>query len=345
MKKVKVGVLGATGMVGQRFIQLLENHPWFEVTELAASGRSAGRSYPDAVGGRWKIGGKIPDFAKDMTVKECRPGLDCRIVFSALDSDVAGPIEQEFARKGYVVCSNAKNHRMEPDVPLLVPEVNPDHIGAVKGQRFGDGFIVTNPNCTTIGLVIPLKPLQDSFGLKKVFVTTMQALSGAGFRGFELDIQDNVIPYIDGEEPKVESEPLKILGGFRSGKFTDADMKISSHCNRVNVVDGHLETVNVELEQKPDIDEFTEALRKFNPLKGLKLPSAPDPPIVIRKEDDRPQPKYDRNEGHGMAAVVGRIRKCPILDYRFIVLSHNTIRGAAGASILNAELLLKKGYV
>jgi aspartate-semialdehyde dehydrogenase len=258
---------------------------------------------------------------------------------------VAGPIEADFAKNGYVVCSNAKNHRMEPDVPLLVPEVNPGHLEAVKGQRFGDGFIVTNPNCTTIGLVIPLKPLQDSFGLKKVFVTTMQALSGAGFRGFELDIQDNVIPYIGGEEPKVESEPLKILGDFRKGKFTDAGVKISSHCNRVNVVDGHLETVNVELEQKPDIDEFTEALRKFNPLKGLKLPSAPDPPIVIRKEDDRPQPKYDRNEGRGMAAVVGRIRKCPILDYRFIVLSHNTIRGAAGASILNAELLLKKGYV
>lgn len=352
MRKIKVGILGATGMVGQRFIQLLAKHPWFDVTELAASERSAGKPYSEAVGDRWKIGGEIPGFARDMMVKQCKPGLDCDIVFSALDSSVAGPIEEELARDGYPVCSNSKNHRMDPDVPLLVPEINHDHLEAIKGQKFGDGFIVTNPNCSTIGLVIPLKPLMDSFGLKKVFATTMQALSGAGFKGFDLDIQDNVLPYIGGEEEKVELEPLKIMGRFENGRFVDAELNISAQCNRVNVMDGHLETVNVELAKKAGIDEVIDSFKGFNPLEGLGLPSAPNPPIIVKEEEDRPQPKYDRDAGEGiselargMAVTVGRVRECRVLDYKFLLLSHNTIRGAAGASILNAELLMKKSII
>ncbi|MBN2330605.1 MAG: aspartate-semialdehyde dehydrogenase [Candidatus Aenigmarchaeota archaeon] len=352
MRKVKVGVLGATGMVGQRFMQLLAGHPWFEVTELAASERSAGKPYEEAVGDRWKIGGEIPDFARGKIVKECKPGLDCDLVFSALDSSVAGLIEEELAMAGYPVCSNSRNHRMDPDVPLLVPEINHDHLEAIKGQKLGDGFIVTNPNCSTIGLVIPLKPLLDSFGLKRVFVTTMQALSGAGFKGFDLDIQDNVLPYIGGEEEKMEMEPLKILGRFEKGRFLDAGLGISAQCNRVNVQNGHLETVNVELGSKAGLDDVISSLKGFNPLEGFGLPSAPNPPIIVKEEDDRPQPKYDRDAGEGiselargMAVTVGRVRECRILDYKFVLLSHNTIRGAAGASILNAELMLKKGMI
>jgi aspartate-semialdehyde dehydrogenase len=346
MKKIKAGVLGATGMVGQRFVQLLDGHPWFKLRELCASERSAGKSYNEALSGRWKIGEKVPGGVKDITVKECSPkDADCKIVFSALDSSVAGPIEEEFARAGFAVCSNSRNHRFDPDVPLLVPEVNHQHAQAVKSQKYGDGFIVTNPNCSTAGLVLPLKALMDAFGLGKVLVTTMQALSGAGFKGFELDIGDNVLPFISGEEGKVETEPLKILGDFRNGKFVNADIKFSAQCNRVNVIDGHLEAVNVKLSRKPAADELLEALRNFNSLKGMKLPSAPDPPIIVKEEEDRPQPKYDRNAGNGMAVTVGRIRDCPILDYKFLVLSHNTIRGAAGGSILNAELLVKNGLV
>ena len=280
-----------------------------------------------------------------MTVSECRPGIDCELVFSALDSSVAGPIEEEFAKAGTAVSSNSRNHRFDSDVPLLVPEVNPGHIDAVKTQKYGGGFIVTNPNCSTSGLVLPLKALMDSFGIEQVFVTTMQALSGAGFRGFELDMQDNVIPFISGEEGKMETEPLKILGAFDGGRFVNADMMLSAQCTRVNVVDGHTEAVSVKLRRKPSADELATVLRGFNPLKGMKLPSAPDPPILVASEEDRPQPKRDREAGRGMAVTVGRIRQCPILDYKFVLLSHNTVRGAAGGSILNAELLAKKGFV
>lgn len=345
LEKIPVGILGATGMVGQRFIQLLENHPWFEIKELAASERSAGKSYEDAVSGRWKVSADIPNSVKDMKVKLCKPGLNCKLVFSALDSSVAGPIEEEFAEAGYVVASNAKNHRMDADAPLIIPEVNPEHLEMVKQQK-RKGFIVTNPNCSTIGLVLALAPLHMKFGLEKVCVTTMQAISGAGYPGVaSLDIIDNVIPFIGGEEGKMESEPLKILGSIKNNRVVNADIRISAQCNRVHTKDGHLETVNISLNKKASLNEVKECLRKFNPLKELKLPTAPNPPIILREEDDRPQPRLDRDEGRGMAAVVGRIRECQILDYRMIILSHNTIRGAAGASVLNAELMKAKGFI
>ena len=344
--KIKVGILGATGMVGQRFIQLLENHPWFEISALAASEKSAGKTYDEAIAGRWKLDTPIPEKVRKMKVQECIPNLDCKIVFSALDSGIAGDIEQAFAKAGYIVSSNSRNHRMFPDVPLLIPEVNENHLDIVKHQKFGKGFIVTNPNCSTIGLVIALKPLQDAFGLKKVFVTTMQAISGAGYPGVaSLDILDNVYPYIGGEEEKMETETLKLLGRLENNQFKFADFKITAQCNRVNVRDGHLETVNVEFEKKPSLDEIKSVLRNFNPLKKYNLPSSPPETIIVREENDRPQPRVDRDSGRGMACTVGRIRKCNILDYKFLVLSHNTIRGAAGAAILNAELMKVKGLV
>lgn len=349
MQKVKVGILGATGMVGQRFIQLLENHPWFEVSALAASERSAGKPYYESMTGRWKLETPIPAAVRGMEVKECLPNLDCRLVFSALDSSIAGPVEEEFARAGYVVSSNSKNHRMDPDVPLLIPEVNGDHleiIGKQKERMDSTGFIVTNPNCSVIGVVMALAPIHREYTVKKIMVTTMQALSGAGYPGVaSLDIIDNVIPFISGEEKKVETEPQKILGWVENNQFVMADIVVSASCNRVQVKDGHLESVSIALERKPSPHDLSETMKNFNPLKGLNLPSAPSHPIIIREEDDRPQPRFDRDEGKGMACVVGRIRECPILDYKFMVLSHNTIRGAAGAAILNAEYMKVKGLL
>ena len=351
MSKIKVGVLGATGTVGQRFITLLVDHPYFELTEVAASSRSAGKTYEEAVEGRWKVSADIPESVKGMMVKDVEPGLDCKLVFSAMDSAVAGPVEQAFAAAGYVVCSNSRNHRMEPDVPLLLPEINPDHLAVIEHQkksRGWDGFIVTNSNCSTMGMVIPLKALDLAFGLEMVNVVTMQAISGAGYPGVSsIDIIDNVIPYIGGEEPKMEIEPLKMLGSLKDGKeFVYADFKISAQCNRVFVLDGHLECTSVTLKKKPSQDEFTAALAEF---KGrpqeLKLPSAPDKPILIRTEPDRPQPRMDRDHGEGMCVSVGRIRPCSIFDYKFLNLSHNTLRGAAKASVLNAELLKAEGYI
>jgi aspartate-semialdehyde dehydrogenase len=269
-------------------------------------------------------------------------------VFSAMDASVAMDIEREFAENGYAVLSNAKCYRMEPYVPLLIPEVNADHLRAIKLQRevFGNGFIVTNPNCSTIGLCVALAPLHQKFGVSDVVVSTMQALSGAGFPGVaSLDIIDNILPHIGGEEEKMLTETRKLLGTFDGRKFGFSDIRVSAHCNRVQVKDGHLETVSVKLKKKPSQRELTKAFKDFNPLKGLGLPLAPDPPIVVRDEDDRPQPRVDRDIGKGMAVSVGRIRGCDVLDYRFIVLSHNTIRGAAGASVLNAELLKAKGYM
>jgi aspartate-semialdehyde dehydrogenase len=349
MKKIKVGVLGATGMVGQRFIQLLEGHPWFEVVEVAASERSAKRTYAEVMQGRWKVEGDIPSRVAEFTVKECAPELDCRLCFSALDSSVAGPVEEEFAQAGYVVSSNSRNHRMDSDVPLLIPEVNADHLDIIPLQKKrwrSDGYIITNPNCAAIGLVMALAPLHQQFGLTKVIVTTLQALSGAGYPGVpSLDIIDNVVPFISGEEPKVESEPLKILGSLNGGEFVIADFQISASCTRVNVQDGHLESVSVGLKKKASPDDLIKSWEKFDPLSGHGLPSAPSPPIIYTRDDDRPQPRLDRDEGKGMACVVGRLRQCPILDYKFFVLSHNTIRGAAGAAILNAEYLYKKGLL
>ena len=343
MNKIKVGILGATGAVGQRFVQLLENHPYFEVISLAASEKSANKSYYELMKDKWFVSKEIPEYSKNIIVEECKPKLDCRLVFSALDSNIAGEIETEFADNNYIVSSNSKNHRMDEDVPLLVPEVNSDHLNLIKNKG---GFIIANPNCSTIGLVLALAPLHKTFGIKRAFVTTMQALSGAGYPGVSsVDILDNVIPYISGEEEKMESEPLKILGRFENNKIKFSDIKISAHCNRVSVRDGHLEAVSFELNKKASIEEIKNEMINFNPLKNLNLPSAPNHPIVIREENNRPQPKYDKDEGNGMSCVVGRIRNCNILDYKMILLSHNTIRGAAGGAILNAELLYQGGYL
>lgn len=353
---LKIGILGATGSVGQRFIQLLQNHPWFQLTELAASERSAGKIYKEAA--KWFLDEPMPDAVKNMIVKSCDPrALNCDLVFSGLDAEVAGEIEENFAAHDFAVISNSKNHRFDADVPLLIPEVNPDHIKIIDYQRknrgYKKGFIVTNPNCSAIGLVVALKPLHDAFGVKKVFVTTMQALSGAGYPGVSsLDIIGNVIPYIGGEEPKIETETLKLLGSCDAVKFTNADMVLSAHCNRVHVQDGHLECVSVELDKKPaaekskiaEIAKKTFAEFSAEPQK-LKLPFAPEHPIHVATEENRPQPRPDRMRDKGMAVTVGRIRPCNIFDIRFALMSHNTIRGAAGAAILNAELLYKKGYL
>ena len=347
--KIPVGVLGATGAVGQKFVALLENHPWFELAELAASDRSAGKSYRDAT--VWRQYQPIPERLKDQTVKPCEPALDCRVVFSGLDSSVAGEVEENFARAGYIVVSNSRNHRMDDDVPLLVPEVNPEHLGLIKVQRerrSWPGAIVTNPNCSTIGLVMALAPIHRAFGVKRVIVTTMQALSGAGYPGHSaIDMLGNVIPFIGGgEEEKMETEPLKIMGSLDGNGIRFADCRISAHTNRVFVEDGHMECVSVELERKAKPDEVARALAQFGSLpQELKLPSAPKRPVIVTDERDRPQPRFDRDAGNGMSAVVGRIRECPVFDIRFVVLSHNTIRGAAGAAILNAELMKAQGFI
>ncbi|MFN7181858.1 MAG: aspartate-semialdehyde dehydrogenase, partial [Planctomycetota bacterium] len=336
MGKIKVGILGATGVVGQRFIRLLENHPWFEVVSLSASEKSLGKTYYESVKDRWLVGGSIPNYVRNLIIEECKPNMDCKIVFSALDSSIAGEIEKEFAERGYIVVSNSRNHRMDEDVPLLIPEVNQEHLELIKNKT---SFIITNPNCSVTGLILALAPLHKKFRIKKIFVTTMQAISGAGYPGVaSLEILDNVIPYIAGEEEKIESEPLKILGKLENGKIKFADIKITAHCNRVNVSDGHLESVSFELEKKAEIEEIEKEIINFNPLKELNLPTAPKYPVILMKENNRPQPKYDRNEGNGMSCTIGRIRKCNILDYKVTILSHNTIRGAAGGAILNAEI-------
>ena len=346
-KKIAVGVLGATGAVGQKFVSLLENHPWFELTELAASDRSAGRSYKDAV--TWRQYSNIPDSLKGKLVKPCEPNLDCQVVFSGLDASIAGEVEENFARAGYFVVSNSRNHRMAEDVPLLVPEINPDHLGLIDVQRERRGWkgaIVTNPNCSTIGLVMALAPIDRAFGVRRVIVTTMQALSGAGYPGHPaVDMIGNVLPFIGGEEEKLETEPLKIMGNLEDGRVRFSDCRISAHTNRVFVEDGHMECVSVELEKKATPDQVASVLGEFSSLpQELKLPSAPSRPIVVTTDRDRPQPRLDRDAGAGMSAVVGRIRECPVFDIRFVVLSHNTIRGAAGAAILNAELMKAKGF-
>ena len=345
----KVAILGATGAVGQRFIQLLQGHPWFQIEVLAASERSAGKKYKDAC--NWLLESNMPREIAEMPVahadvESVEKAGNIDFVFSALPGGLAGPVESEFAAL-YPVFSKASAHRMDADVPLIIPEVNPDHAALIPIQqkaRGWKGFISTDPNCSTIQLAITLKPLMK-FGLKQVMVSTMQALSGAGYPGVSsLDIIDNVVPFIPGEENKMESEPQKILGAFDGNKICPADFVLSSSCHRVNVRDGHLESVFVKLESEPSVQEVEEAFSQFKgePQK-LKLPSAPANPIVVRKEPNRPQPRYDRNEGKGMSVVVGRVRKDPIMTMKYLCLGHNTIRGAAGAGILSAELMVKKG--
>jgi aspartate-semialdehyde dehydrogenase len=347
-QKFRAGVLGATGIVGQRLVQLLAGHPWFELTEVAASERSSGKKYCEAV--NWHLDTAIPAVAANLVVKGLEPTLDCDFVFSALDSSVAGPAEEEFARAGYPVVSNSKNHRMSPDVPLLIPEVNAQHLGAIpvqqKNRGYGSGFIVTNPNCSTAGLVLVLKPLADAFGLDKMFVVTLQAVSGAGYPGVpSLDILGNVVPFISGEEEKMEEEPQKLLGRWDGSRFVEAGLGISAHCNRVPVENGHLECLSVSLKKIATLPEVREALRNFTVSDELAaLPTAVKNPVMVLDEENRPQPRRDVDAGNGMAAVVGRVRECPLLDVKLTLLSHNLLRGAAGAALLNAELLASRGY-
>src|SRR5438552_10696285 len=348
-KKFRAGVLGATGMVGQRFVHMLANHPWFELADLAASERSSGRRYADVV--KWHLDSPIPDAARNMVVKDLAPNLECDFVFSALDSSVAGTAEEEFARAGYPVVSNSKNHRMSPDVPLLIPEVNAAHLDAIpvqqKSRGYGSGFIVTNPNCSTAGLVLVLKPLADAFGLEKMFVVTMQAVSGAGYPGVaSLDILGNVVPFIGGEEEKMEEEPQKLLGRWDGSRFVEAGLGISAHCNRVPVENGHLECLSLSLKKIATLGEVREALRNFTVNDELAaLPTAVKNPVIVLDEENRPQPRRDVNAGNGMAAVVGRVRECPLLDVKLTLLSHNLLRGAAGGALLNAELLASRGFL
>ena len=349
--KYNVAILGATGTVGQRFIELLKDHPWFNIEVLAASPRSAGKKYREAC--KWLLKSEMPKEVGEMTVvntdvQEVSKAGNVDLVFSALPGDIAGPVEEEFAKQ-YPLVSKAKAHRYDEDVPLLIAEVNPDHLGLIpvqKERRGYDGFITTDPNCSTIQLVLSLKPL-EKFGIKKVLVSTMQALSGAGYPGVpSMDIIDNVVPFISGEEEKLERETLKIMGRFDGDKITYADFKVSASCNRVNVSDGHLECVFVELEQEPSIEEVKEAFRNFRgEPQRLNLPSAPKNPIIVREERDRPQPRYDRDAEGGMSVVVGRVRKDPIMTVKYLCLGHNTIRGAAGAGVLSAELLAAKKYI
>jgi len=347
-QKWRAGVLGATGVVGQRLMQLLASHPWFELAEVAASERSSDKRYAEAV--RWHLDAPIPEAARDLVVKGLDPSLECDFVLSALDSSVAGSAEENFARAGYPVVSNSKNHRMDPDVPLLIPEVNAAHLDAIPFQQkkrgYDTGFIVTNPNCSTAGLVLVLKPLADAFGLEKIFVVTLQAVSGAGYPGVpSMDIHANVVPFISGEEEKMESEPQKLLGKWDGARFIDAGLGLSAHCNRVPVLDGHLECVSLSLKKVASLDEVREALRNFEVAADLAaLPTAVGHPITVLDDDDRPQPRRDVNAGNGMAAVVGRVRECPLLDVKLTLLSHNLVRGAAGAALLNAELLAARGF-
>ncbi len=342
-ERIPVAILGATGSVGQRFIQLLERHPWFRVHEVVASDRSAGKRFIDAAG--WRLESLVPDDVAALTVKHLGSELESRLVFSGLDSSVAGEAEDDYAKRGCAVISNSKNHRMDADVPLLIPEINADHVDAVEAQRKrrgGSGYIVTNPNCSVMGLAIALAPIHRAFGLDAVHVTTMQAISGAGYAGVpSYAILDNVIPFIGGaEEEKIEAEPRKILGDWRDGRFSDAEMKISAQVNRVPTIDGHLMTISAKTRDRVSLDDIRHALESFTgEPQRLGLPSAPEHPIHYLDAQDRPQPRLDRDREHGMAVTTGRLRPCPILDFRMVALVHNTIRGAAGAAILNAELL------
>jgi len=347
--KHPIGILGATGMVGQRFIQLLENHPWFEVAWLAASDRSSGKLYGEAA--KWRLDTPLPERIARMTVQPADPAGAPKIIFAALDAAFARELEPAFANAGCAVVSNSSAYRMAPNVPLVIPEINAEHLHLIEEQPSraeSGGYMVTNPNCSTIGLVMALKPIEARFGIEKIFVTTMQAVSGAGYPGVpSMDILGNVVPYIGSEEEKMEAETLKLLGKLNVHVVTPLDAKISAQCNRVAVEDGHTESVSIKLGNKlgraVTHEDLLAAWAEFKPLAGQGLPTAPEQPIEWAPQPDRPQPRLDRNRGNGMAVTVGRLRPCPVLDWKFTVLSHNTIRGAAGAAILNAELLASLG--
>ncbi len=347
--KIPVSILGATGTVGQKFVRLLAEHPWFEIAGIAASDQSAGRPYAEAV--RWRESVPIPEAVAGMVVQRSSPPLPGRIVFSAIEAELAGTIEQAFARAGALVVTNTKTHRMDPDVPLLVPEVNAAHLGLIERQRRERGWpgaIVANPNCSAAGLVLALAPLHRAFRLEKVFVSTMQAVSGAGYPGVaSLDIVGNVIPYIGGqEEEKLERETQKILGDLKGNTVTDAPIPISAHTSRVPVVDGHTETVSVGFARRVTPEEARAVLEAFRPEGNVaSLPSTPARPVEVDSRLDRPQPRLDLDRGNGMTVTVGRLRPCPVLDLRLVLLGHNTIRGAAGAAVQNAELLVAEGML
>jgi aspartate-semialdehyde dehydrogenase len=347
-KKIPVGILGATGAVGQRFIELLVDHPWFEVAEVAASDRSAGKPYSQACS--WRLSTPLPKRVADLVVTNTDAPFKSKLLFSGLDSSVAGEVESTLAGKGHAVVSNSKNHRMAPDVPLLIPEVNPDHLDALAAQRqrTGGGYIVTNPNCSVVGLAMAIAPLHRTFGLEAVAVVTLQALSGAGYPGVSsMDIVDNVIPYIGGaEEEKIEAEPLKILGRFDGGTFKDAAFSISASVHRVAVSDGHTMAAFVRLKKKASAEEARRVIAEFRgEPQERNLPFAPQRPIHVFTEDNRPQPRLDRDLERGMAVSVGRVRADKLFDLKLEALVHNTIRGAAGAAILNGELLHARGLL
>jgi aspartate-semialdehyde dehydrogenase len=347
--KYPIGILGATGMVGQRFIQLLEHHPWFEVAWLAASDRSSGKKYVEAA--KWRLDTPMPERIAKMTVAPAEPEGAPKIIFASIDAAYARELEPKFAAAGCAVVSNSSAFRMAPNVPLVLPEVNADHLHLIEEQswrRESGGYIVTNSNCTVMGPVLALKPIEDRFGIEQIFATSMQAVSGAGYPGVpSMDILDNVIPFISNEEEKMEEEMLKLLGKLEDNPAGHAvkplAARMSASCNRVPVVDGHTVSVSIKLAKKATREEMLAAWAEFRPLAGQNLPSAPDQPVEWAPQPDRPQPRLDRNRGNGMAVTVGRLRPCGVLDWKFTVLSHNTIRGAAGATILNAELLASLG--
>jgi len=347
-QKIPVGILGATGVVGQRFLQMLENHPWFEVAWLAASDRSAGQTYGNAV--KWRLKTPIPDRVCAMPVSNAAPDGAPRVIFAALDAGIARELEPQFAAAGCAVISNSSAFRMQDNVPLIIPEVNADHLALIAKQcwrKDSGGYIVTNPNCSAIGLVVALAPLHRKFGIESLFVTTMQAVSGAGYPGVaSLDILGNVIPYIAREEEKMEEETRKLLGRLDGDHVEQAGFTMTAHCNRVAVEDGHTESVSVKLKRKATAGEIVAAFNEFQSTpQALKLPLAPAQPLVYDPAPDRPQPRFDVDRGNGMTVSVGRLRPCGVLDYKFTVLSHNTIRGAAGAALLNAELLKAQGLL
>jgi len=347
--KHQIGILGATGMVGQRYIQLLQNHPWFEIAWLAASDRSSGKKYGEAA--KWRLDTPLPRRIAEMTVAPADPEGAPKVIFASVDAAIAREMEPAFANAGCAVVSNSSAFRMTPNVPLVIPEVNSDHLQMIEEQasrKASGGYIVTNPNCSTIGLVMALKPIEERFGIEQIFVTTMQAVSGAGYPGVaSMDILDNVVPYIGGEEEKMESETLKLLGKLDGPAVKPLAARMTAHCNRVQVVDGHTECVSIKLGsklgRKATREDLLAAWAEFKPLAGLELPFAPEQPVEWAEQPDRPQPRLDRNRGNGMAVTVGRLRPCNLLDWKFVLLSHNTVRGAAGATILNAEMLASLG--
>ncbi|MBN2653185.1 MAG: aspartate-semialdehyde dehydrogenase [Spirochaetales bacterium] len=344
MNTINVAVLGATGTVGQKFITLLEGHPYFKVAEVVASPRSAGKRYDEAT--NWKQDNFIPTDVANLVVKSTDDALESKILFSGMDASVAGEIEEKYAAAGHIIISNARNHRMNPVVPLAIPEINHDHLNAIKTQPWKGG-IITNSNCSTMFLAMVLAPLHKAFGIDFLHVTTMQAISGAGYPGVaSMDILGNVVPFIGGEEEKMEIEAQKILGSFDGEKIISADFKVSAQCNRVPVFDGHTETLSIKFKKSATPEEVKEVLRNFRGFAQEKnLPSAPAQPIIVFEEENRPQPARDVWKGNGMATCVGRIRKCPLNDVKMVIMGHNTVRGAAGAAILNAEAIVEMGLV